>query len=196
MEKCRMHIKNTYRILYADIRKKKFFLAFTVSVFLLAAALSILKCPELRKIVSEVVNAIRRMAQDDRNRALLSIIFKIFMHNAFATFVALFSGALFFFIPLFMIMANGYVIGSVIIPHLTFIGLLIPHGLFEFPAFVLACSYGIWLGLWPFNRDRINTVKHRLRQSITVYFYVVVPLLVTAATIEGSLIYYTLGWLK
>lgn len=187
-----MGIRDTYRDLYVDIRRKRYFLAFTVSVFLLAAAPSILPSPELKKIVMEVVDVVRRMSQDDHNRALLSVIAKIFAHNAVASFIALFSGVLFFFIPISVVIANGYVTGFVVIPRLSLIGLLIPHGVFELPAFALTCSYGIWLGLWPFNRDRIKTVKLRLRQCIGVYFCVALPLLIIAATIEGSLIKYPL----
>lgn len=191
-----MGIRDTYRDLYIDIRKKRYLFAFTVSVFLLAAVLSILTSPKLEKIVLEVVNAVRRMSQDDHNRALLSIIAKIFVHNAFALFIALFSGVLCSLIPISALIANGYVIGFLVIPRLSLIGLLIPHGVFELLAFVLSCSYGIWLGLWPFNRDRIKTVKLRLRQCIAVYFCVVVPLLIIAATIEGGLAKYALKWLK
>jgi uncharacterized membrane protein SpoIIM required for sporulation len=191
-----MGIRDTYRGLYIDIRKKRYFLAFTVSIFLLAAASSILTFPELEKIVFEVVDTIRRMSQDDRDRALLSVIAKIFTHNAAASFIALFSGVLFFFIPISVVIVNGYVMGFVLIPRLSLIGLLVPHGVFELTAFALSCSYGIWLGLWPFNRDRIKTVKLRLRQCIVVYFYLVVPLLIIAATIEGSLTKYPLKWLK
>ena len=187
-----MEIRDTYRDLFADIRRKKYFFVFTVSVFLLAAASSIAASPQLKKIVLEVVDAIRRMSLGDHNRPLLSVIAKIFAHNAIASFIALFSGVLFFFIPISAVIANGYVTGFVVIPHLSLIGLLIPHGVFELPAFVLTFSYGIWLGLWPFYRDRIKTVKLRLKQCIAIYFSVVVPLLIIAAIIEGSLIKYML----
>jgi stage II sporulation protein M len=126
----------------------------------------------------------------------MSVIAKIFTHNAIALFISLFSGVLFFFIPVIVVIANGYITGFVVIPHPSLIGLLIPHGVFELPAFALSCSYGIWLGLWQFNRDRINTLKLRLMQCIKVYFCVVVPLLIIAATIEGSLTKYMLKWLK
>jgi stage II sporulation protein M len=187
-----MDIKNTYKNVFADIQTKKYFLVFTIFIFSLACALSVFNPPELRGILLEMVNAIRMLSQDLQTRSLLYVIVKIFTHNAIASFIALFSGALLSLIPLSMVIANGYVIGSVVIPRLSKVGLLIPHGVFELPAFVLACSYGIWLGLWPFTRGRIETVKHRLKQCAAIYFCVVVPLLIIAAAIEGSLFKYML----
>jgi stage II sporulation protein M len=133
------------------------------------------------------------LSQDLQNRSLLYVIAKIFAHNAIASFIALLSGALLSLIPLSMVIANGYVVGSVVIPRLSKIGLLIPHGVFELPAFVLTCSYGIWLGLWPFKRGRIENLKLRLKQCIIIYFWIVVPLLIIAATIEGTLFKYMPG---
>jgi len=187
-----MNIRDTYKNLYADIRKKKYFIVFTVSIFFLAATVSVVNSPQMSRILLAVVDAIRHMSQDYHNRALLYVIANIFAHNAIASFIALFSGALFFFIPISMVIVNGYLIGFVVIPRLSEVGLLIPHGVFELPAFALACSYGIWLGLWPFNRGRIETVKLRLKQCISIYFCIVVPLLIIAATIEGALFKYML----
>jgi len=188
-----MDIKDTYKNIFADIKKKKYFLVFTIFIFSLAAALSVFNPPELRGILLEMVNAIRMLSQDLQNRSLLYVIAKIFAHNAIASFIALLSGALLSLIPLSMVIANGYVVGSVVIPRLSKIGLLIPHGVFELPAFVLVCSYGIWLGLWPFKRGRIENLKLRLKQCIIIYVWIVVPLLIIAATIEGTLFKYMPG---
>jgi len=183
-----LNIGDTYRNLYVDIRKKKYFLIFTVSLFFIGAALNVFNSPELRRIPLEVVDAFR---QDFNNRAfLLYTVAKIFAHNAVALFIALFSGALFFFFPIFIVITNGYLIGLVVIQHLSDIELLIPHGVFELPAFALACSYGIWLGLWPFNRGRVETLKLRLKQCVAIYFFVMTPLLIIAAIIEGGLLKY------
>lgn len=186
-----MGIRNTYIDLYTDIRKKKYFLVFTTSIFLLAAALSILRFPELKKMVLEAGGV---ASQENHNRSLLSVIVNIFAHNAAGSLIVLFSGVLCFILPISAVIANGYVAGCVVIPHLSLslIGLLIPHGVFELPALILTYSYGIWLGLWPFNRDRIKTVKLRLKQCTAIYFCGVVPLLIIGATIEGILFKYML----
>ena len=183
-------MSDTYRDLYIDIRTKKYFLFLTVSIFLLAALLSVINIPELRKVLLEIVAAVRKMAEDYKNGTLFYVVVKIFVHNAVALFIALFSGLLLFLIPVFIIAANGYLTGFVVSSHLSEIGRLVPHGIFELPAFALACSYGIWLGLWLFNRGRIKTVVLRLKQCMKIYFFAVIPLLIAAAIIEGSLLKY------
>jgi stage II sporulation protein M len=191
-----LKIADTYRNLYVDIRKKKYFLIFTAFIFVTAAVLTLLNSPELRRVLLEVIDSIRGLSQSYHNKALLYIVASILVHNAIALLITLFSGALFGLIPISMVAANGYLVGFVVIPRLSSIALLIPHGIFELPAIILACSYGIWLGLWPFSRGRIETLKHRLKQCIAIYFRVVVPLLVIAAIIEGGLFKYMLRHLR
>jgi stage II sporulation protein M len=68
---------------------------------------------------------------------------------------------------------------------------VLPHGIFEFPALLIAASYGLWLGMSVLRRLRgkeslpiRGQVKHALRR----YFAVVFPLLIVAAAIETALI--------
>lgn len=178
----------TFKNLYADIRTKKNFLIFTACLFFLSAALSVIQFPELKTTILGAFDGMRAMALDFRSSSLPSIIATIFVHNAIAAFIGLFSGLLLFIIPILFIIANGYLVGFVIIPRLSDIFRLLPHGIFELPALALACSYGIWLGMWPFHQGRIEVVKQRLKQCAAIYLFAVIPLLLVAAVIEGSLI--------
>ncbi len=141
-------------------------------------------------MLSEVIDALRSMSVDYHARTLPYIIIHIFFHNAVALFAAMLSGAILVIIPVLFLIANGYVVGTLLIPNLSLIGLLIPHGIFELTASFLAVSYGIWLGLWPFSRNRVETIRLRIKKCVAVYFYVVLPLLLIAAMIEGSLFMY------
>ncbi len=183
-----MGIRDTYRELFADIRRKKYLLILASSLFLLSAALSIIPpSPGLRKMLAEAIDALRNMSVDYHSRTLPAIIGSIFFHNAVALCAALFSGVIVAIIPALFLIANGYVVGTLVIPNLSMVGLMLPHGIFELPAAFLATSYGIWLGLWPFNRNRVETIRLRLKTCVAVYFYVVLPLLLIAAIIEGGL---------
>jgi stage II sporulation protein M len=187
MESGAINIMNTYIELWEDIQKKKWFLVFSVSLLVIAALSSIVNIEGLRKVLSEVENALRMLADYFHDKTLYYLIAYIFIHNAVVSFIALFLGIFFSFIPVFMIIANGYIIGVLSISHLSKIGLLIPHGIFELPAFILACSYGTWLGLWPLSHDRRKNLTLRIRQCMKIYFYLIMPLLMIAAVIEGSM---------
>jgi stage II sporulation protein M len=157
-------------------------------MLLLSATLNIINIPELGKVLSVIVDAIRKMTESYHNKALFYVVAKIFIHNAVALNIAIFSGALLSVIPVIIIVFNGCMLGFVAMSHPSSIGFLVPHGIFELPALVLACSYGIWLGLWPFNRGGIETLNIRTKQCMKIYFYIIIPLLIAAAIIEGSLI--------
>ena len=67
---------------------------------------------------------------------------------------------------------------------------LLPHGIFELPAVFISLGLGIRLGTTLFNRNVKNIDKEifrRLRNSFKVFIFIVLPLLVVAAIIEGVL---------
>jgi len=122
------------------------------------------------------------------NRHLLFIILFIFFKNALASLIALWSGALLGIIPALVAAQNGVLLGVVLAWKAAFADILLsilPHGIFELPAFFLACGLGIWRGTWIFRRNRKETYKERAQKGYRVYFRLIIPLLLIAAAIEG-----------
>lgn len=68
---------------------------------------------------------------------------------------------------------------------------MVPHGIIEIPALLIAASYGLWIGvtLVQILRGKEST-PHRsnIEHSIRRYFAVVFSLLIVAAAIETTLI--------
>lgn len=122
------------------------------------------------------------------NRHLLFIIMFIFLKNAVASLIAVWSGALLGIIPVLVAAQNGVLLGVVFAWKKSFIDILLnilPHGVFELPAFFMACGLGMWRGTWIFRRNRAETYKERARKGYRVYFRLIIPLLLIAAMIEG-----------
>ncbi len=122
------------------------------------------------------------------NRHLLFIVMVIFIKNVLASFIAVWSGTLLGIIPLFAAAQNGVLLGAVFVWKKSVVAILLnilPHGIFELPAFLIACGLGIWRGTWVFRINREETYKERARRSYGVFFRFVLPLLLIAATIEG-----------
>lgn len=95
------------------------------------------------------------------------------------------------FLPVIGIILNGYLIGSTIRNVSAEFGIstwfmLLPHGIFEIPAICIALGLGLRIGMEWF---RGKEFKKRYLEGIGVFFYVVVPLLIIAGIIEGSLIF-------
>jgi stage II sporulation protein M len=68
---------------------------------------------------------------------------------------------------------------------------VLPHGVFELPALLIAASYGLWLGVTVVRRMRGKESKSKLLRfhieyAFRRYFAVVFPLLIVAAGIEDG----------
>ncbi len=126
-----------------------------------------------------------------------AIFWYIFIHNVLASLLMVGTGLLFGIVPIVGICFNGFALGVVYREGAETFGYasaalkVLPHGLFEIPAFVFAAAYGMWLGAMVIRRFRKKEEDPRLRfcveHAFRRYFAVVFPLLVIAAGIETFL---------
>ena len=125
------------------------------------------------------------------------LFFTILLHNVMVTIILLVSRVIVGIIPTFAIGANGFVLGVVyrqtaeVVGHSKAALKVLPHGVFELPALLLAASYGLCLGVTVVRRMRgkestlfRSNIAHAFRQYLAVVF----PLLIVAAGIETTLI--------
>ncbi|RLI88555.1 MAG: hypothetical protein DRO98_03035 [Archaeoglobales archaeon] len=116
----------------------------------------------------------------------------IFINNSLKALVATAAGIFFGIFPLSFIVINGYLIGLVVYVKGLELGFgkvllyLIPHGILEIPAILLACSYGLWLGERFVKKLRAEDVNLRadFRRALDKCIKRVVPILFVAAIIE------------
>lgn len=120
---------------------------------------------------------------------------ELFKNNVKAALYSFLLGFIpFLYLPGFSIGINGLVIGAVYIfirssvSVLTYILVLLPHGIFEIPAFILAASSGLYL-CGEISRKILGRpharIKDLLYRQAQVFIFLVVPLLVLAAFIES-----------
>ena len=133
---------------------------------------------------------IRRLAAQFAGKDAITFIFKIFVHNLIATYVAMCVVVLFGIVPLIIAVFNGLVLGWIIAkaPGMSETNLsvmLIPHGIFEWPAMLIAWGVGIWRGAGYRLSNTPGTWKERWEKANKVFFTVILPLLLIAAIIEG-----------
>jgi len=69
-------------------------------------------------------------------------------------------------------------------PRIGFLNIL-PQGIFELPAFFLACGIGLRRGFWIFRKNKEESYGERAKKGYFIFFRLVLPLLVIAAVIEG-----------
>ena len=112
----------------------------------------------------------------------------ILMNNAIASLISIIGGIVVGIVPILSSIGNGAVIGYV----LEKVGIasfwrLLPHGIFELPAVFISFGLGIKLGFSIFNKKKF---RERFYNSILVFAFIIVPLLIIAAIIEGLLIHF------
>lgn len=135
-------------------------------------------------------------------RPLLSLppwklFFVILLNNSTKSFAILLSGILFGLVPLLAVATNGYILGIAFlfasgdVEIVKAVKAVIPHGVLEIPAVILAASYGLWLGVTFTNRIRQRNLVgfgYQVRHAIRMFFLVVFPLFILAALVETVLI--------
>jgi stage II sporulation protein M len=124
-----------------------------------------------------------------KNQNAMVIIIYLFSKNALASLIALWAGALLGLVPIFAAVQNGILTGAVLSRQESiFLSVLniIPHGIFELPAFLIACGIGVWRGMWLFRTDKQESYQERARRGYLVFFRFIMPLLAIAAIIEGG----------
>ena len=131
----------------------------------------------------------------DKTEGLSSgeMIWFIFSNNIQSSFFGLILGIFFGIFPLFVSLLNGYLLGFVAEKSVEAAGVLslwriLPHGVFELTAVFISLGMGLKLGTFIFVGEKIKSFKRFLYESINVFIFVVFPLLVLAAIIEGLLI--------
>jgi stage II sporulation protein M len=116
--------------------------------------------------------------------------FLILAQNAFSTLITILLGIT-LLIPIFALTFNGLFAGSVTMQKSQEIGaraflMLLPHGIFEIPAFILAITFGLRIFLGLFKEKKMGD---SYKEALIVYLYIIIPLLVLAALIETTLIF-------
>ena len=122
----------------------------------------------------------------------LKLFALIFLNNSLKSLLAMVTGFFFGIFPVLFIFLNGFFIGVVVFVKSQEIGLpnvillLLPHGIFEIPAVLLASSYGVWLGGIFYEKVRGEDVSigDAYRLALKKFLTRIVPVLLLAAFIE------------
>ncbi len=144
---------------------------------------------------NEIFDLIRNMSEQFTGLSLFWTIIKIFFNNIQASFFAIFIGIGFGIFPLITAIINGYVVGFVSRYAVNQQGIfilwkLLPHGIFEIPAIILSIGIGFKLGLELFKPFKKMKFKYNFIEAMRFFAFVVFPLLLIAAVIEGFLVFY------
>jgi len=145
----------------------------------------------LEKRILEIIEELLKITQ---NMSCGELIQYIFFNNLQSSFLGLFLGIAFGIFSLVAAITNGYILGFVMLKSVQAEGVLVlwrllPHGIFELPALFISLGLGLKLSTFIFKKNKIKSLKNYLFESIRVFIFVILPLLLVAAIIEGSFIF-------
>ncbi len=121
------------------------------------------------------------------------IILFILQNNLKSAFYGMAFGILLGIFPVAASLFNGLVLGYVMKGVWLDSGLsefwrILPHGVFELPAIFISLALGVKLGMFVFSKNKGTEFMERAKNSMIIFVFIVIPLLVIAALIEGLFI--------
>jgi stage II sporulation protein M len=144
-------------------------------------------------LVEFIEELIRELVERTTGMNTIELFVFIFSRNLMTAFTGLMFGIILGLFPLFLTFFNGYVLGFVSnrvvgVSGLSVLWRLLPHGIFEFPALIISLGLGVKLASFILTGKPKKQLMYDLENSLRVFLFVVLPLLLIAAIIETSLI--------
>ena len=119
----------------------------------------------------------------------IAFFFVIFINNAFTCFLNVITGPLLGIFPLFSAVINGGLLGWLAHEEgLIVFAVIVPHGMFELPAYFFSVAIGLKLAREALKPKRERQLRIKLGEGLRVYLRLIIPLLFIAALIESGLI--------
>ena len=185
--------KEHYSLSWKYIKECKNQIYFIIALILGSALVGLIyQPPEIYDLIQKFLQDILRQTQ---GLNWWEMIIFILNNNLQSSFFSMILGVFFGIFPILAGFSNGYVLGFVAEKAVAIEGpltlwRLLPHGIFEFPAIILSLALGTRFGMFWFagKGKKKKEFFRRLESSLRVFLFVVIPLLVIAAIIEGILV--------
>lgn len=143
-------------------------------------------------LYNQIMEFIKELVEMTKDMSMPQLIGFIISNNVQSTFFGVLLGMFLGFFPIINAIANGYMLGfvsSLSVENGGFLVLwkLLPHGIFELPAVFISLGLGLKLGTFILQKKKLESFKNYFTNSIRIFLLIVIPLLVLAGIIEGSL---------
>lgn len=194
-----------WRNLFQTMKEMKHYFIAAAATFLIGAYLGYTQSGQFQflldnqiKQLTDMVNSIG--GKDHYQWRLLGFIL---MNNVMVSVFMVYSGVMLGIIPLFSLLSNGLVMGYIAHQNVPEIGwgqfflAILPHGIIELPAFVLACAFGIKFGavmlksfvfLFSPARRAANNAAFVKLLKVSVPLVILVAVLLAAAAVVESMV--------
>ena len=193
MKKNKFNLKREYKDSWSYIKESRNFIYSILGIFFGFTLIGFF-VPASEEITKIILEFIEQLLEQTKNMSQWELIKFIFLNNLQSSFFGLIFGIALGIFPVFVAVANGYVLGfvgamSVEAEGIFVLWRIIPHGIFELPAIFISLGLGLKLGSFIFKKEKGKFFRKYFWNSLRVFLFVVVPLLIIAAIIEGIFIF-------
>jgi len=192
-KKKEFNLKEEYKKSWDYLKHSKNFIYVIIIIFFFFTLIGFfISVPDSLK--SQILKFITELLEKTQGMSQMELIKFIFFNNLQSSFYGIIFGFLIGIFPIIATIANGYLLGfvaSISVENGGILSLwkLLPHGIFELPAVFISLGLGLKFGMFIFQKKKLESLKNYLINSLRVFLLIVVPLLIIAAIIEGSLIF-------
>ncbi len=184
-----------FKILLEGLWRIRYYILVSIVAFAVGIVVGVIVWEDMAKQVMNEFGNVNEIL----SMGALEIYLYILQHNLFIAFPLSYGLGITVVAPIIIILVNGAGVSALVvyfestmsIPAVFSIAAMLPHGVLEIPAIILAASTGIDFGVstWlkVFKKISMEEYKKRLRQQVAILLLVFL-LLVAAAAIETGLI--------
>jgi len=184
--------KQEYKESWDYLKKAKNYIYFIFIIFLFFALIGFF-IPLPESLSTLLLEFIQELLEKTRGMGGGELTAFIFTNNLKTSFLGMVFGVFLGIFPVIISLVNGYLVGfvaSIAVQNegLSVLWSLVPHGIFELPAVFISLGLGLKLSTFIFEKNKIKAFKEYFLNSLRIFLLIVIPLLILAAIIEGSLI--------
>ncbi len=186
-------------VLILFYRRMNRYLRFSLLIFVIGLALGAIFARPLQTALSPLMTDLKTLASGMKHEAFGAMMMTLFLHNLRTSVFMILGGILFGVLPALFVMVNGGLVGYVLAityqathvnPFLLFAAGILPHGIFEIPAYLLASAFGMRAGVLVFRSMGRNLGEdnwRKLGKDVLPTLLIVVLFLFIAANIETGI---------
>jgi len=193
-ENLSVFFEKQYKASWEYVRESKNFIYSIILLFFVFVVIGFF-VPVPESIQVQILEYFESIVAQTQGLSWLELISFLLNNNAVSGFFVLFSGFALGIFPIFSTIINGFILGfasSFAVSHGGIFSLwkILPHGIFELPAIFISFGLGLKFSTFIFKKNKWEAFKLFLEKSILAYVFIILPLLVIAAIIEGTLIFF------
>ena len=191
--KKKFSLKKEYQNSLNFLKESKKFIWIVIGIFLAFALIGFfIPVPDV--ISKQIFEFIKEIFGKTENMSQGQLIKFIFLNNIQGSFLGMVFGVFLGIFPVISTIANGYLLGFVANFAIQENGIfslwrILPHGIFELPAVFISFALGLRIGASIFSKKKFRKFNETFISCLKVFVLIIIPLLIIAAIIEGTLIF-------